>query len=228
LKTSELLDTLEKPIGEAQSLVQAVTRLRSVAQAGACSPVILPVVETVMAAALAAEETIRQQAERIDQLESLSVTDELTGLFNRRGFEAELRRTLARAERNGECGLLVMCDLDRFKPINDTYGHRAGDIVLQRFGAVLAAAVRRGDIVGRLGGDEFGLILGDAAPEAVSGRVAPLRARLSGLFVEHQGIRIPVSASLGYAAYGPNSDAETLWILADKALYRDKERGATT
>lgn len=222
MKTSELLDTLEKPIGEAHTLVDAVVRLRAVARAGACNPAILPVVETVMAAAVAAEETIHRQAVRIEQLESLSVTDELTGLFNRRGFEAELRRTLARAERNGERGLLVMCDLDRFKPINDTYGHPAGDAVLHRFGGVLAAAVRQGDVVGRLGGDEFGLILGDAAPEAVSGRIAPLRARLSGLFVAHEGIRIPISASLGYAAYGPNSDAETLWLLADKALYRDK------
>ena len=222
MKTSQLLDTLERPLPEVHSLVDAVARLRAVAEGGACNHAVMPILETVMAAALAAEETIREQAERIAHLESLSVTDELTGLFNRRGFASELDRTLSRAARNGERGLLLMCDLDRFKPINDRFGHPAGDEVLRGVGQVLRAAVRGSDVVARLGGDEFGLILTDAEPTHFSHRIAPMRERLSGLFVEYAGHPIPVSASLGYAAYGPNSDPDTLWAMADKALYRDK------
>lgn len=169
-----------------------------------------------------AEQRLMAQDTRIRHLESLSLTDELTGLMNRRGFDAELTRALARAQRHNETGVLLMCDLDRFKAINDTYGHPAGDAVLKAVGSLLDRTVRTSDAVARLGGDEFAALLIDAAVEAVSSRIADLREALSGLIVEYDGLRVVASASLGYTVYGPNSDKETVMALADKALYRVK------
>src|SRR3546814_1418393 len=79
----------------------------------------------------------------------------MTGLLNRRGFGLELSRALARARRQNESGLLVMCDLDNFKAINDTYGHPAGDAILRAVGKALKRNTRESDYVARVGGDEF-------------------------------------------------------------------------
>jgi diguanylate cyclase (GGDEF)-like protein len=169
-----------------------------------------------------AQADLSQQALRLCQLESLSVTDELTGLFNRRGFRHELTRALARAERAQETGLLLLVDLDHFKPINDTYGHAAGDQVLIAVGRVLDGAVRANDATARLGGDEFAVLLCDADPLAAQPRVAALRQALARLVVAHEGARLPVRATLGHAAYGPGSTADALVRAADADLYRHK------
>ena len=168
------------------------------------------------------ESTLAEHAARLDHLESLSVTDELTGLNNRRGFRNELTKALARAERNGETGMLLLIDLDHFKPINDTYGHCAGDAVLAAVGRVLNAAVRQNDATGRIGGDEFAVLLSNADPVAVQPRVLRLRTALTQLIVQHQAVTIPVRATLGQARYGPGSEAETLQQAADLDLYRRK------
>src|SRR3546814_19486078 len=97
----------------------------------------LPLLDALRTAAAEAEQTLALQRARIRYLESLSVTDEMTGLLNRRGFGLELSRALARARRQNESGLLVMCDLDNFKAINDTYGHPAGDALLRAVGQAL-------------------------------------------------------------------------------------------
>lgn len=173
-------------------------------------------------AAAHVETTLAEHAARLDHLESLSVTDELTGLYNRRGFRGELSKALARAERDGETGILLLIDLDHFKPINDTYGHCAGDAVLVAVGRVLNSAVRQNDATGRLGGDEFAVLLSNADPLAVQPRVLRLRTALSQLVVQHQGAIIPVRATLGQARYGPGTDAEALLQTADLDLYRHK------
>src|SRR3546814_15652160 len=103
---------------------------------------------------------------------------EMTGLLNRRGFGLELSRALARARRQNESGLLVMCDLDNFKAINDTYGHPAGDAILRAVGKALKRNTRESDYVARVGGDEFAVIMTHASlpqsaqlAEKLSGRV---------------------------------------------------------
>ncbi|MBK1668870.1 hypothetical protein CKO28_12600 [Rhodovibrio sodomensis] len=168
------------------------------------------------------EATLAEHAARLDHLESLSVTDELTGLHNRRGFRRELSKALARAERDGETGILMLVDLDHFKRINDTYGHGAGDAVLAAIGGVLNGAVRQNDATGRLGGDEFAVLLSNADPVAVQPRVLRLRTALSQLVVQHQNCRIPVRATLGQARYEPGSEVEALLRTADLDLYRQK------
>jgi diguanylate cyclase (GGDEF)-like protein len=183
--------------------------------------------ETTLARLVEAAEQVEtrlaEHAARLDHLESLSVTDELTGLHNRRGFQRELTKALARAERDGETGILLLVDLDHFKPINDTYGHGAGDAVLVAVGQVLNTAVRTNDATGRLGGDEFAVLLSNADPVAVQPRVLRLRTQLSQLVVAHQALRIPVRATVGQARYGPGRDAESLLQDADRDLYRHKQ-----
>ena len=117
------------------------------------------VLDWAMATVAEAEQRLATLQARIEYLESLSVTDELTGLQNRRGFLVQLDRTLATARRGGPHGILMLCDLDGFKQINDRYGHLVGDEVLCQIGSLLARHVRRSDTVARLGGDEFAVLL---------------------------------------------------------------------
>ena len=109
-------------------------------------------VDRALIAATDAQHRIVELRERIAQLEKLAMTDELTGLLNRRGFERELQRTLALASRYEEPGLLVYVDLDGFKLVNDTYGHAAGDAVLKRVSRLLTDNLRCTDLVVRLVG----------------------------------------------------------------------------
>jgi len=222
LKSNTMIDALETNSDEPSELLASVERLKAMAAAGACTTAVTPVIENMVAQAAAMAERLAWQDARIRYLESLSVTDEVTDLFNRRGFDQAFQRTLARARRNGEQGLLVLCDLDRFKAINDTYGHPAGDAVLASTGRVLRESVRDSDIVARLGGDEFAVVMVDADPKTAPERLNPLHQRLERTFMGHGEVYIPVRCSIGYAAYGPNSDVETVITLADKALYRAK------
>jgi diguanylate cyclase (GGDEF)-like protein len=174
------------------------------------------------ARARALEVRLADQSARVAYLESLSVTDELTGLLNRRGFDRELERTLARAARTGETGLLLLCDVDRFKPINDTYGHQIGDTVLFSIAQLLRRGARASDAAARLGGDEFAVILTNAAPSAAQPRIARMRELLDRLVVESGELALTVRVSFGHAPYGPGSDAASLIRAADRALYRAK------
>ena len=175
-----------------------------------------------LSAAEEARRIIADQSARIEQLESLSLTDELTGLANRRGFEQALRRTLALASRHDGSGILAYIDLDDFKSINDRLGHGAGDAVLKQVGALLAANVRESDIVARLGGDEFVAVLVQASGANGAGRATALQRILNRSFARHNGITIPIRASMGATVYGAKDDPETLMQRADQDMYADK------
>ena len=118
-----------------------------------------------------AEKRIKRQEARIKQLESLSVTDELTQLFNRRGFLQQFQFSLSISRRNKTGGSLMILDLDKFKQINDTYGHLAGDEVLKNVSVAISTVVRESDIVGRIGGDEFSILMPGASPVTVTKRI---------------------------------------------------------
>ncbi len=160
-------------------------------------------------------------------LRSQSIRDQLTGLYNRRYMEETLERELCRARRQGSAISLIMLDLDRFKEINDTYGHEAGDGVLAELGAMLGREVRREDVPCRLGGDEFVLILPDAPLEVALDRAERIRARVEAFqaYYRHQPIG-PLSVSMGIAAYpAQGEDIDALLHQADEALYRAKQNG---
>ena len=115
--------------------------------------------ERALMCAAQAEQHSASRAERIKYLQNLSFTDEVTGLFNRRGFDEQLRRTLANARRFGHTGLMAYHDLDGFKTVKDCYGHRGGDAVLRYVGEIAIASLRERDTVARLCGDEFAMLL---------------------------------------------------------------------
>ncbi len=178
--------------------------------------------DEVLAAAVRAEQTLAIQRARIRYLEGLSITDELTGLLNRRGFQIELGRALARAHRNQETGLLLLCDLDHFKAINDTYGHMAGDAVLCAVASMLQTKTRRSDYVARLGGDEFAVLMTHSTRPQAERRVTTLASLINNLVIEWDGHKVPVSASFGFEGYHHTSQPDALLFLADRALYRRK------
>lgn len=223
MKTRSLAPDLEVRPSAAAGLVDSVATIQVMARNGVPGRQMRPALESLMTLALDSEQRLSEQAARIRQLESLSLLDELTGFANRKGVEAELSRTLARAERSGEQGLLVLCDLDRFAAVNRTYGRAGGDAVLRTMAAILGRSVRGNDIVGRVGADAFAIVMTNAAAQEAARRMERLRRSLSGLMVQWEGLRIPISASVGYAAYGPNSEAKTLMAMAEKALDKMRE-----
>jgi diguanylate cyclase (GGDEF)-like protein len=205
-------------------LCAATDRLRRLAGDGvpASSVAHKELIEQVLTAAVLAEQSLAIQRARIRYLEGLSITDELTSLLNRRGFQTELSRAFARAQRTHETGLLLLCDLDHFKAINDTYGHMAGDAVLCAVAGLLQTKTRRSDYVARLGGDEFAVLMTHSARAQAEARVETLAELINNLVIEWDGHQIPVSASFGYEGYHHGSQPDTLLFLADRALYRRK------
>jgi diguanylate cyclase (GGDEF)-like protein len=164
------------------------------------------------------------QQERIRTLESLTVTDPLTGLLNRRGFDEALTRTLALSRRHGEDGVLAYIDLDGFKQVNDSFGHDAGDAVLCHVAALLTRTVRATDYIARLGGDEFAVIFTSTAHEACRPILQKLRRALQGSIARIDDRLVTVRASIGAEPFGQDSDLRSLISAADKAMYRAKHR----
>ena len=163
-----------------------------------------------------------------DQLRHLADHDALTGLFNRRAFEAELTRSVASTDRYAQEGALLLIDLDGFKRVNDTLGHSYGDELITRVAACLRRCLRETDVIGRLGGDEFAVIL----PRADATAATTAAERVLHAVAEHATVgsddrRTSVTASIGVAALTPGAgvDAEALLVSADTAMYAAKQLG---
>jgi diguanylate cyclase (GGDEF)-like protein len=170
------------------------------------------------------EQRMADQRHRIAELESLSSTDPLTGLLNRRGFEYELSTALSRARRYGEVGVIAYCDLDNLKQVNDALGHTAGDELVKCAAATLAGAVRDLDIVGRLGGDEFAIVLINTNWKNGARRMRTIQWRLDSAGIVHRGNDAPLQVSMGIEPYGPQDSVEDLIHRADMAMYYNKRR----
>ncbi|MGH6902008.1 MAG: putative bifunctional diguanylate cyclase/phosphodiesterase, partial [Geminicoccaceae bacterium] len=167
----------------------------------------------------------RHRAER--RLAEMARFDQLTGLANRVLFRDYLIKTLARADRHHQLVAVMLLDLDRFKTINDTHGHEAGDRLLKQMAQRLKASVRESDLVARLGGDEFTVVMDGLSDPSV---IASFAARI--LEVIRQPVRlgrseVATSASIGISVYPTDVDnIDELLASADAAMYRAKERGA--
>ncbi|MEZ5668689.1 MAG: diguanylate cyclase [Alphaproteobacteria bacterium] len=159
----------------------------------------------------------------------LSLRDELTGLYNRRHYNAEAPALLAATRRDGGCFALVAVDVDCFKAYNDTYGHAAGDAVLTAVGQVLRETMRRErDLAFRLGGEEFAVVFAAGDEAEARQRAETLRLALEARGIPHSGGPAGVvTASVGVAVAGPGDerDLAALWQAADAALYRAKHGG---
>lgn len=161
------------------------------------------------------------------ELERLTRQDGLTGLFNRNTFVELSRSELKRAQRQGSATTILLLDLDHFKRVNDTWGHPAGDAVLRHVATLASTTVRSTDLVGRLGGEEFIVLLPNTSAEAGRKLAEKLRLRLESAPVPWEKATIAVTASFGLASTTSEEkrDFETLYTEADKALYLAKQRG---
>jgi diguanylate cyclase (GGDEF)-like protein len=155
---------------------------------------------------------------RAEELKTQAIMDPLTGAHNRRMIEDRLKGEISRSERHGYALTVLAFDLNDFKQINDTHGHAAGDAVLKRFTERLKKAIRASDTAGRLGGDEFLVIL----PECHSGEAERVVNRLGNLQAELHGKKISFAFSAGWAEYQMGESSGQLLERADAALYADK------
>lgn len=163
-----------------------------------------------------------QNARLLQQVQKQAETDALTGLANRRTFEAALVREMSRAARNGEQLTLAMFDIDHFKSLNDTYGHQAGDEVLKKVATALVEASRDFDTPARYGGEEFAVILPSCSTRESLSVAERLRKSLS----EIEGLPVAVTASSGVATFPTHAaDMDSLIKAADEALYESKRAG---
>jgi diguanylate cyclase (GGDEF)-like protein len=162
-----------------------------------------------------------------ESLRRQSVLDPLTGLFNRRHFDAALKRELARSRRKNVPVSLVLVDIDHFKNVNDGYGHAVGDAVLRTIAQQLRLGIREGDIACRYGGEEMVLLLPECTAADAGARAEAIRVALAAITPNPEGDGPErITASFGVAAYPVHAqDAEALFWAADKALYRAKQHG---
>jgi diguanylate cyclase (GGDEF)-like protein len=161
---------------------------------------------------------------RIAHLESTADEDHLTPAVNRRAFLRELERAAAMSERYRVPNSVVFIDIDGFKAVNDRFGHAAGDEMLTAVARTLVDNVRASDVVGRLGGDEFGVLLARADEAQAEDKAAALVALLGGIAIERDGEEIAVAATAGCFTMGPGTSATDALAAADRAMYANKAR----
>jgi diguanylate cyclase (GGDEF)-like protein/PAS domain S-box-containing protein len=171
-------------------------------------------------------EDISERKRTEERLHHLADHDGLTGLFNRRRFEQELSQQHARCQRYGETAALLLLDIDRFKLVNDTRGHRVGDKVLQHLAGLLSRRLRRSDIVARLGGDEFAIILPRIQPPQARSVAQQLVEVVRSSPPTAGGREVPLTASVGATMLDEDTpDVESVLVAADEALYSAKAAG---
>ncbi|HEX7111293.1 MAG TPA: GGDEF domain-containing protein, partial [Mizugakiibacter sp.] len=159
------------------------------------------------------------------RLRRLALTDALTGIANRRQIENTLHERLAAARDGGQPLSVLAIDVDHFKRINDTWGHQTGDDVLCCIVHVCQQALRKDDALGRVGGEEFMVVLPGTPPEAAAQVAERLRASVEALDLDDVARGLKATVSIGIADLLPDDDMETLILRADAALYRAKREG---
>lgn len=183
-----------------------------------------------VAAPLAAEierlrAELRRSQARIKELETSAHEDALTGLLNRRGLARAFAQAMAYLDRYGGSAALLYLDLDRFKPINDRYGHAAGDIVLRQVAGLLQGSVRASDIAARLGGDEFALLLWNLGAAQMQAKMRALEALVDRAAFVFKGETASLGVSIGGTMLAPDDSLDSALARADAAMYaRKRER----
>ena len=162
--------------------------------------------------------------QRLDEAEKNADQDQLLPMLNRRAFVRVLTRQISLADRYGTASSLIYFDLNEFKSINDRYGHPGGDAVLQHFAGVLAANVRDSDCIGRLGGDEFGVLLSHADQAQAHKKADLLAEQVHRSPTIWNGHAIPLSFAYGAFEMKAGGDADTAIARADEAMYAHKRR----
>ncbi len=161
------------------------------------------------------------------ELEELYTKDHLTGVHNRTGFDERIAKDVARVERSGAAMTLALLDVDRFKSINDQYGHSAGDACLKHVADIIQGNIRETDWVARWGGDEFALVLWDVGDGSAAHKALKRIAKELGKHPVQlpQGDEISLTLSIGACSYKSGEDVRELFSDADSALYQAKRWG---
>jgi diguanylate cyclase (GGDEF)-like protein len=220
-----------RPAGAAPAASAAAEASATVSLGGIPEAELTPRVREALLGLMGEVDQLRRSLDearsRITYLERLADEDSLMPIANRRAFVRELSRMMAFAERYATPASVVYFDLNGLKQINDTHGHAAGDAALQHVSRVLVESVRNSDVVGRLGGDEFGVILVQTDQETAIRKAAQLASAISSRPLLWQGNEIPLSAAYGTHSFrGSESPSEAI-DAADKAMYERKKRGAS-
>ena len=169
-------------------------------------------------------QSVRGLQIRAEEFHRMALVDPLTGLSNRRVADERLKSEASRSQRYGHPLAVVSFDLDKFKEINDTYGHLAGDQVLKEFGARLSQAIRLSDFAARMGGDEFLVLLAECS----TNQVEAFLARLRHIEADYGGQKIPIRFSAGWVGYEQGETIEQFLERADRTLYADKRARKTS
>jgi diguanylate cyclase (GGDEF)-like protein len=182
-------------VGDVESLINEISRLRG---------------------------KVAQLQERVDQLDLLAHQDALIDLPNRRGFMRALDRFIDRAHRYGESAAMLYVDLDGLKMINDAFGHGAGDQALIQVAGLLVSGVRRSDVVARIGGDEFGILLAHSNEVSAHETAARLVDSIAECDFIHDGDVLPLSVAIGVGMITADDSPEEVMSRADAEMYRRK------
>lgn len=165
---------------------------------------------------------VAQLQERVEQLDHLAHQDSLIDLPNRRGFLRELERLIARVHRYDAKAAMLYVDVDGLKIINDSSGHLAGDQALIQVAQLLSSGVRKSDVVARIGGDEFGILLENADEPSAHETATRLIDMIASCDFLHNGEALPLSVAIGVGMIGASDSAQSVMARADEEMYRRK------
>jgi diguanylate cyclase (GGDEF)-like protein len=189
-----------------------------------------PNVQRALLSLMSEVDQLRRETEalraKVRDLETLADRDVFLPVLNRRAFLREVSKALALAERHDAPSALIYLDLNGFKKINDTYGHAAGDAALKQVSDLIAAHVRETDAVGRLGGDEFGVVLTLTPAAAAERKATELAETIASTPILHDGVEMSLGAAWGVRALERGVDVETAMAEADAAMYARKTAAA--
>jgi diguanylate cyclase (GGDEF)-like protein len=187
------------------------------------TPKVRDAIMTLMGEVDSLRRELQKTRERLEEVEHTADQDQLLPLLNRRAFVRELTRYISFADRYGTPATLLYFDLDGFKRVNDTYGHAAGDAVLTHFSSTLLKQTRDSDVVGRLGGDEFGVLLSHARLDQGKKKADVLAEQLKANPTTWNGTEIPTGFSFGAFELKPGDTADMAIARADEAMYAQKK-----
>ena len=217
--------------GAARAEVSASAKPDSISIMGIPEPELTPKVREALMALMSEVESMRHDLRearvRLATLERLADRDPLIPVANRRAFVRELTRTMSLSERYGHASSVVYIDLNDFKEINDTHGHRAGDEALKHIANVLLDNVRESDVVGRLGGDEFGVILDKSDADAAREKADALRDAILATPMPWQDDQISMNVAFGVYTFSGPEDAGHALAAADRDMYAHKRSTKT-
>ena len=191
------------------------------------TPRVRDAIMTLMAEVDRLRQELDQVKKRLEAAETEADQDDLLPVLNRRAFVREMTRIMSFGERYDLAASLIYCDLDGFKAVNDTFGHAAGDAALLHVAGLLMANVRESDVVGRLGGDEFGVILAKADIAQAQRKAASLAKLFEAQPFSWEGQALPLSFAFGVCMFQKGESVASAMANADKAMYASKREKST-